>query len=203
VKLPERPILWIVAGPNGSGKSSLYGNADISAFDQSVWIINPDLLTARIQSQEGLPVRDANIAAVTRIEAWLDASIETHQTVGVETVLSTPKYRRLVNAARAKGYEFRFIYIVLDSVERNIERVAIRVKKGGHDVPEESIRKRWGRSLEQMPWFLAMADRAWIFDNSGEAPALIGQKSGGVVSLDPSAPDFIRALVQTQVAGQP
>lgn len=202
MKVPERPILWIVAGPNGSGKSSLYGNADISAFDQSVWIINPDLLTARIQSQEGLPVRDANIAAVTRIEAWLDASIETHQTVGVETVLSTPKYRRLVNAARAKGYEFRFIYVVLDSVERNIERVAIRVKKGGHDVPEESIRKRWGRSLEQMPWFLAMADRAWIFNNSGESPVLIGQKSGGVVNLDPSAPEFIRIAVRAQVAGQ-
>ncbi len=193
MKLLERPILWIVAGPNGSGKSSLYGNADISAFDQSVWIINPDMLTARIQSEEGLAPHDANIAAVTRIETWLDASIETHQTVGVETVLSTPKYRRLVNAARAKGYEFRFIYVVLNSVELNIERVAIRVKKGGHDVPEDSIRKRWSRSLGQMPWFMSMADRAWIFNNSGEAPVLIGQKSAGVVSLDPSAPEFIQS----------
>ena len=193
MKLLERPILWIVAGPNGSGKSSLYGNADISAFDQSVWIINPDMLTARIQSEEGLAPHDANIAAVTRIETWLDASIETHQTVGVETVLSTPKYRRLVNAARAKGCEFRFIYVVLNSVELNIERVAIRVKKGGHDVPEDSIRKRWSRSLGQMPWFMSMADRAWIFNNSGEAPVLIGQKSAGVVSLDPSAPEFIQS----------
>ncbi len=193
MKLLERPILWIVAGPNGSGKSSLYGNADISAFDQSVWIINPDMLTARIQSEEGLAPHDANIAAATRIETWLDASIETHQTVGVETVLSTPKYRRLVNAARAKGYEFRFIYVVLNSVELNIERVAIRVKKGGHDVPEDSIRKRWSRSLGQMPWFMSMADRAWIFNNSGEAPVLIGQKSAGVVSLDPSAPEFIQS----------
>ena len=193
MKRLERPILWMVGGPNGSGKSSLYGNADISAFDQSVWIINPDMLTARIQSEEGLAPHDANIAAVTRIETWLDASIETHQTVGVETVLSTPKYRRLVNAARAKGYEFRFIYVVLNSVELNIERVAIRVKKGGHDVPEDSIRKRWSRSLGQMPWFMSMADRAWIFNNSGEAPVLIGQKSAGVVSLDPSAPEFIQS----------
>lgn len=196
MKLPERPILWIVAGPNGSGKSSLYGNADISAFDQSVWIINPDLLTARIQSQEGLPAPEANIAAVTRIENWLDASIETHQTVGVETVLSTPKYRRLVTNARNKDYEFRFIYVVLDKVELNIERVAIRVRKGGHHVPEDSIRKRFGRSLEQMPWFLAMADRAWIFNNSGETPVLIGRKSDGVVSLDVSAPEFIQTALR-------
>lgn len=158
-------------------------------------------MTARIQRQEGLPQREANIAAVTRIEVWLDASVQTHQTVGVETVLSTSKYRRLVTTARAMGYEFRFIYVVLDGVELNLERIAIRVKKGGHDVPEESVRKRWSRSLEQMPWFLAMADRAWIFNNSGESPVLIGQKSGGVVNVDPSAPEFIRAAVRTQVAG--
>ena len=97
----ERPTLWIVAGPNGSGKSSLYGNTDIEAFDQSVWIINPDLLTLRIQEVEGLALQDANLEAVKRIEAWLEASIRAHQTVGVETVLSTDKYRRLVAEARA------------------------------------------------------------------------------------------------------
>jgi predicted ABC-type ATPase len=46
----ERPTFWMVAGPNGSGKGSLYGNSDIEAFDQSVWIINPDLLTQRIEA---------------------------------------------------------------------------------------------------------------------------------------------------------
>lgn len=75
-----------------------------------------------------------------RIETWLDASIDTHQTIGVETVLSTDKYRRLVSKAREKGYEFRFIYVFLDSVEMNIDRVRIRVKKGGHAVPEDRIR---------------------------------------------------------------
>jgi predicted ABC-type ATPase len=70
-----------VAGPNGSGKSSLYGNSEIEAFDQSVWIINPDLLTARIQGVEGLSLEHANPEAVVRIEAWLEASIRAHQTV--------------------------------------------------------------------------------------------------------------------------
>jgi predicted ABC-type ATPase len=44
----DRPKLWIVAGPNGSGKSSLYTNSDIEDFAGSVWIINPDVLSARI-----------------------------------------------------------------------------------------------------------------------------------------------------------
>jgi predicted ABC-type ATPase len=86
VTTSERPTFWMVAGPNGSGKSSLYGNTDIEAFDQSVWIINPDLLTQRIQDVEKLPLDEANVQAVVRIETWLEASIRAHQTVGVETV---------------------------------------------------------------------------------------------------------------------
>jgi len=69
VKGLEKPTFWIVAGPNGSGKSSLYGNTDIEAFDQSIWIINPDLLTQRIQQVEKLSLHEANMQAVTRIEA--------------------------------------------------------------------------------------------------------------------------------------
>ena len=78
----ERPALWMVAGPNGSGKSSLYGNTDIEVIGQSVWIINPDLLTGRIQQVEKLSQSEANVEAVVRIEAWLEASIRAHQTVG-------------------------------------------------------------------------------------------------------------------------
>src|ERR1700731_1770975 len=89
----ERPTFWVIGGPNGSGKSSLYSDADIEAFDQSVWIINPDLLTERIQQVENLTLLEANLQAVIRIENWLEASINAHQTVGVETVLSTDKYR--------------------------------------------------------------------------------------------------------------
>jgi predicted ABC-type ATPase len=105
----ERPTLWIVAGPNGSGKSSLYGNTDIEAFDRSIWIINPDLLTRRIQEIEKLSLHEANVQAITRIEAWLEVSIQAHQTVGVETVLSTDKYRRLVIAAKERQFEFRLM----------------------------------------------------------------------------------------------
>ncbi|MFN3349772.1 AAA family ATPase [Pseudorhodoplanes sp.] len=136
----ERPTFWIVAGPNGSGKSSLYGNTDIEAFDQSVWIINPDLLTKRIQEVERLSLTEANVQAVTRIEAWLETSIKAHQTVGVETVLSTAKYRRLVTAAKERKFEFRLLYVMLREPDLNVQRVRLRVIKGGHDVPEAKIR---------------------------------------------------------------
>ena len=87
----SRPQLWIVAGPNGSGKSTLYDSTLIEDFGRSVWIINPDLLTQRIISQEGLAQDAANLQAVERIMVWLEASrLRTHQTVGVETVLRRP-----------------------------------------------------------------------------------------------------------------
>ena len=140
-------------------------------------------------------MQSANLEAVRRIEAWLESSINAHQTVGVETVLSTPKYRRLVDKAKGLGFEVRLIYVLLDTPQRNIERVRLRVKKGGHAVPENKILERRVRSLEQLPWFLEHADQAWLFDNSGATPRLIGEKHGGVVTLDQNAlPEVIEAV---------
>jgi len=104
-------------------------------------------------------VENPNLEAVQRIEKWLEASIRAHQTIGVETVLSTDKYRRLVVEAKKLNFEIRLIYIILNSAELNIERVRMRVATGGHAVPEEKIRSRYKRSLEQLPWFLNEADR--------------------------------------------
>jgi predicted ABC-type ATPase len=197
----EQPVFLIVAGPNGSGKSSAYQGTDIEAFGRSVWIINPDLLTGRIREIEGLELAAANLAAIRRIEAWLEASIHAHQTVGVETVLSTPKYRRLVEQAKRLGFEVRLIYVLLDSPDRNVERVRLRVMKGGHDVPEDKIRARYVRSLEQLPWFLEHADQAWLFDNSGATPRRIGSKQAGVVTLAENALPAVIGAARTHQAG--
>lgn len=195
----EPPVFLIVAGPNGSGKSSAYQDADIESFGRSVWIINPDLLAARIRDVEGLDLTAANLEAVIRIEAWLETSIRAHQTVGVETVLSTGKYRRLVDAAKALGFEVWLIYVLLDSPRRNVERVRLRVKKGGHAVPEDKILERRAKSLEQLPWFLEHADQAWLYDNSGATPRLIGEKRAGVVTLDEDAlPPVFEAVRKIQ-----
>jgi predicted ABC-type ATPase len=184
---PDRPFLLIVAGPNGSGKSSAYEDTNIKEVGRSVWIINPDVLAKRIRETEGKAPDDANLAAVKRIEAWLKASIMAYQTIGVETVLSTAKYRKLVRLARRLGFEIRLLYVVLDTVERNIERVRIRVKKGGHGVPEDKLRARYVRSLRQLPWFLEQADEAWLFDNSGAKPVMVGHKHGDVLQIDENA----------------
>ncbi len=172
---PDRPILWIVAGPNGSGKSSLYQDTEIEDFGRTVWIINPDLLTVRIRDVERCDLATANLEAVRRIETWIEASIRAYQTVGVETVLSTDKYRRLVRAARDRQFQVRLIYVLLDSVERNIERVKLRVAKGGHDVPKAAsaivmhARSRNCRGSSNRP----------IWPGSSTTPGRIRARSGG------------------------
>jgi predicted ABC-type ATPase len=158
------------------------------------------LLTARIRHVEDLSLLVANLEAVRRIEGWLDASIRAHQTVGVETVLSTGKYRRLVRAARTLQFEMRLTYVILDSPERCIERVRLRVRKGGHNVPRNKIIERYSRSLQQLPWFLEQADQALLYDNSGAAPRLIGRKKDNVVTLDPAAPPAVKMAVQSIAA---
>lgn len=191
----KAPKLWIVAGPNGSGKSTLYQDVDIEGFGRSVWIINPDVLTAQLRARETLGQRAANIEALNRIEKWLSASIEAYQTVGVETVLSTPKYRLLVERAKARGFEMRLLYVTLRDANLNVERVRLRVSKGGHDVAEDKIRQRRERSFEQLPWFLERADLALIYDNSGAVPVLVGSKRDGLITVEPRAPSEIKLAV--------
>lgn len=172
----ERPIFWIIAGPNGSGKSTLYNRTDIADWGGSVWIINPDLLTVRLQTAEGLDAGRANAAALDRIQTWLEASIAVHQTIGVETVLSTAKYRALIENAQERGFEVRMLYVVLDSAERQLERIRIRVAEGGHDVPPDKVIARRHRSFEQLTLFAKHLDRLMIFDNSTGAPRLLAYK---------------------------
>jgi predicted ABC-type ATPase len=194
---PERPALFIIAGPNGSGKSSAYKNVKLAWQDRDIWINNPDLLTARLQVSESLPKGDANLQAVKRIESWLYSSVDVHQTIGVETVLSTDKYRKLVEHARRRGFLIVLIYVVLDSPELNVERVKIRAAEGGHDVPIEKIHQRYWRSLEQFPWFLKNADRAWVYNNSGSALRLMAVKEGPTISFEEGALEVIKAAIKT------
>ncbi len=185
--LPQ-PRFWIVAGPNGCGKSTAYDRSDVDEFGGTVWIINPDLLTSKIMDVEHLSRQDANLASVVRIEKWLEASINAHQTIGVETVLSTGKYRRLVEHATARGFEVRLIYVFIADPQQQLERIRLRVAKGGHDVPKDKVLERRSKSLRQLGWFFDRADEAWIFDNGSAEPKLIGRKQGNKISLSSSVP---------------
>jgi predicted ABC-type ATPase len=190
------PRFLIIAGPNGSGKSTAYEQSVVELRGRAFRIINPDLLAKRLQDAESLSADEAGLEAVRRIEAWLETSILAGHSVGVETVLSTAKYRRLVEKAKRLGFEIQLIYVLLESVELNVDRVALRVRRGGHAVPEDKIRSRYETSLAQLGWFFTQSDLALIYDNSGASPRLVGQKNDEGSWVDVAAPqDLLNALL--------
>lgn len=192
---PEKPVFWIVGGPNGCGKSTLYNLTSLEGWGGSVWIINPDLLTATIVEQEQVALQAANLTAVQRVEQWLDASIAAYQTIGVETVLSSPKYRRLVDDAHERGFEVRMIFVLLDSVDLQLARIRRRVDEGGHDVPPDKVAARRSRSFEQFAWFARRVDRCFVFNNSSGDPNLAGVMSpGGLVRVGRLPRDFLEVM---------
>lgn len=175
--------------------------AAVSEPSGSIWIINPDELARRIADQEALEPLPANLEAVQRIEAWLFASIDTHQTIGVETVLSTPKYRRLVAHARSRGFAVNLIFVYLETAELNVERVATRVRKGGHAVPEDKIISRREKSFVQFGWFFDAADRVDVYDNSGATPQRVLSKSKGDVVIFDALPDELLNSIEAVQPG--
>jgi len=160
------------------------------------------LLTQSIIEREALELGAANLTAVQRIEAWLDTSIDVYQTIGVETVLSSGKYRRLVGRAQDASFIVRMLYVFLDTAERQIERVRLRVSEGGHDVPVDALIARRARSFEQLCWFAANVDSCALFDNSRGVPELAAEMiDGRMFRWDRLPHDMLEALRSVDLIG--
>jgi predicted ABC-type ATPase len=70
------------------------------------------------------------------------------------------------------------IYVVLDSLELQLERIAIRVAEGGHDVPPDKVGSRRTRSFDQFVWFARHVDECLVFNNSTGEPELVAAAGG-------------------------
>ena len=175
------PTLWIVAGPNGAGKTTCTQRRPITALLPGVRFLNPDDVSREKLVQQGFAgfgdapseVRQAAfLESADEVFAELTRAINASESVGVETVLSTDKYQTSVESVRKAGGFVGLIYVALSSPALACERVAARVRRGGHDVPADKIKSRWGRSLDNLPWFAKHATAFWVFDNSDSDPNL-------------------------------
>ncbi len=173
------PIFWIVGGPNGAGKTTCTQRRPITALLPGVRFLNPDDLSREKLIQRGFSGfadapedvrRSLFLESADDVFIELSCAIAAGEPVGVETVLSTDKYRTPVESVRDAGGFVGLIYVALESPELACQRVAARVRRGGHDVPADKIESRWGRSLENLPWFASHATAFWVFDNSDSDP---------------------------------
>ena len=157
------PILTVIAGANGCGKTTLTLSG--TEFLKAVPVLDPDAIAKTLQSEtpSAFP-----IAAARQVLKSAREHIARAESFAVETTLSGKSYLQTMIDARARGFEVVLVYIGTQSVEINLARIHNRVLAGGHDVPEEDVRRRYKRSFENLPLAIKRADHTILFDNSTE-----------------------------------
>ena len=155
-------VFTLIAGANGAGKSTLTsGNLEtFSAFP----LLDPDTFRRPLN----LASAASPIAAGREVLRLAKKYLEQGQSFTIETTLAGKNYLEMMRRARILGFEIVLVYIGTENVEINLSRIAQRVLRGGHNVPETDVRRRYGRSLQNLPVAVRLADHALLFDNSTE-----------------------------------
>lgn len=174
--------LIVIAGPNGAGKSTtapslLKGTLKVTEF------VNADLIAQGISGfQPEGAVFHAGRVMLERIHYLVEKRID----FAFETTLASRTFAPWIADLRKKGYVFYLVFLWLQTEDFAFARVAERVRMGGHNVPEEIIRRRYHAGLLNFFRLYRPLAGTWFFyDNSGEEPRLIAyydQEHGLVVN---------------------
>lgn len=115
----------------------------------------------------------------------------------LKTTLSGKWTTTALELARSRGYTVNLFYVCLDTPERNVQRVRERVARGGHDVPEEDIRRRYARSLSNAKQLLSAVHQAIFLDNTdAQATLLLEFRSGVLIHKSRSIPLWAATLLE-------
>lgn len=165
----QRKII-IIAGPNGAGKTTfarefLPHEADCPVF------INADLIAAGLAP---FAPETAAVQAGRLMLTELERHFQARQNFAFETTLSGRGYLRHIARWQATGYRVKLIFLQLDSPEEAMERVAERVRQGGHHIPADVIRRRFDAGRRNFAQHYAPAVDGWaLYDNGGPQAQLI------------------------------
>jgi predicted ABC-type ATPase len=149
----------------------------------------------------------ANAAAWHQGRRLLERAIQERKDFAFETTLGGSTMPALLSEAAARGFEVRIWYVGLASPELHIERVRNRVRAGGHDIPQSSIRRRWRHSRLNLIDLLPRVTELRVYDNSFDAdpaagdapqPALVLHLDHGEIVGPPdlsSTPEWAKSIV--------
>lgn len=157
---PADPLLWVLAGPNGAGKTTYYQRKIEPVLQLE--FVNADLI-ARAQWGPEAASHAYDAARIAREKH--QELIQGGRSFVAETVFSHPSKIDLVRTAKEHGYLVWLTFIYLESHELAVARVRERVDQGGHDVPVEKIRDRYGRLPEIVKDAIRLADKTFVVDN--------------------------------------
>ena len=170
----------IIAGPNGAGKTT-FAKEFLPKYANCNEFVNVDLLAQGISpfAPDTVAVQAGRLM-VKRIAELADRGAE----FSFETTLAGKTYVNVIRKLKQQGYSIHLYFLWLPTVEMAIARVFARTQQGGHNVPEDVIRRRFtAGTLNLSRLFRPLVDELLLFDNSGEKPREVAWESKGQLKV--------------------
>jgi len=193
-------MLFVLAGVNGAGKSSIGGSAIRAAGED--WY-NPDDVAREMQARfPDKPPGEINSQVWHEGRYRLEAAIRDKSDFAFETTLGGHTITGTLLDAIAAGVQVSVWYCGLSSAEQHIERVAARVARGGHSIPEDLIRSRYKTSMRNLCRLTPGLFQLAVYDNSIPLDAqrrpnirrLLHVLDGEIRELDRNMPDWAKPV---------
>ena len=157
------PNLFIISGCNGAGKTT----ASMTVLPETLQcheFVNCDEMAKGLNP---LNPDSAKVAAARLMLPRIRRLIAHDADFAIETTLATKSYHALVKNAQEKGYDVKLLYFWLQSPELALQRVAERVKNGGHNVEELIVRRRYAAGIRNLfKLYRPVVDYFILIDNS-------------------------------------
>lgn len=172
--------LYVIAGPNGAGKTTVSYTVLPEILDCKEFV-NADEIAKGLSPFQP---EKASIEAGRIMLQRINSLMESGENFAFETTLSSKSFVTFIHKAKDKGYETILLFFYLNSSEIAIKRVKTRVSEGGHNIPEDVIRRRYKNGLVNFfKLYKPIFDR-WIFVNNAKKPFfLISEFSGEEVTV--------------------
>lgn len=173
--------VYVIAGPNGAGKTT-FAREFLPSYGDCKNFVNADLIAQGIApfSPETVAVRAGRLM-LSEIRSLMGKK----ESFAFETTLSGKSYEVLLQRLKAQGYEITIFFLWIESVDLSLSRVRERVARGGHDVPEPVVRRRFDRSIRNfLTRYRQLADLWVLFDNSGMSPEIIAGGGEHILIMD-------------------
>ena len=186
--------IFVFAGCNGSGKSTL-ANRLLSSIQPAPEFVNADIIAAQLNPND---VEAVAITASRLMLNRLKVLAASGADFAFETTLAARTFARFLRDCRHEDYKINLIYVWLESPELAVSRVARRVASGGHNIPQDIIKRRYQRSLKNLvELYLPLADRFQAYDNSHDENSLIAYYSNHNNPITIIQPDIWNQILKT------